>query len=89
MSLELTFKNINKAFIKSGDRASELKDGKLSFGKDGLRFNGKHVQLSKVEKERSTQYCYMRLEVESGLVIQINIFRPRKKQQEMERPSLI
>jgi len=88
MALELQFKDISKAFIKSGDKSSELTSGKLVFSKDKLTYNGKKVSLERIEKDRSFQLCYMRLEIED-VVIQINIFQPKRKQKKASTPSLI
>jgi len=87
--LELTFKDVNKCFIKSSDKSSELKEGKLIFSKQGLTFNNRKVKLEKVEKDRSFQLCYMRLEIED-MVVQVNVFIPKRKQKKASsKPSLI
>jgi len=77
----------NRIFLKSGDRSSELDEGKLVFNEKGLKYEGKTVELEEVEKEKSIHLLYARMELENGLVMQLNIFRPKRKKRASKKSS--
>ena len=91
--MEFIVKDIKKGFIKSGEKSSNVDKGKLVIDGDKLVYkNGKEVEieLERVEKEKTINLLYARLETESGLVIQINMYEPkRKKTKKKKTNSLI
>ena len=78
----------SKVFLKSGDRSSELESGKLTFN-NSLKFNGKEVELTETEKEKSVHMLYVRMELENGLVMQLNVFKPKKKKKSKRQSTLL
>jgi len=81
----LEFKG-NRIFLKSGDRSSELDSGKLVFN-GTLKYNGKEVDLEETEKEKSIHLLYARMELEGGLIMQLNIFKPKRKKTKAKKSS--
>ena len=77
----------NRVFLKSGDRSSELDEGKLVFNGKGLVYEGKKVELEETEKEKSIHLLYARMELENGLVMQLNVFRPKRKKAKTKKSS--
>ena len=85
MAVTFEFKG-NRIFLKSGDRSSELEEGKLTFN-GTLKFNGKEIDLEETEKEKSIHLLYARMELSDGLVMQLNIFRPKRKKAKAKKSS--
>ncbi|RLC49268.1 MAG: hypothetical protein DRH57_00165 [Candidatus Cloacimonadota bacterium] len=93
--MELIIKSIEKMFLKSGEKSSNVDKGKLIVDRDKLIYkNGKEieVELERVEKEKSYSLLYARLELEGGIVAQLNVYelkRKEKKNQRKKSSSLI
>ena len=88
--MELIIKNIEKMFLKSGEKSSNVDKGKLIVDRDKLIYkNGKEieVELERVEKEKSYSLLYARLELEGGIVVQINMFEPKARPQKKKKKS--
>lgn len=79
----------NKVFLKSGDRSSELDDGKLIVDTKGLKYEGKKVSIEEVEKERSFSLLFARVELGDGSIVQINWFRPKRKKKAKRTSTLL
>lgn len=76
----------NKVFLKSGDKSSEVEEGKLTFN-GTLKFNGKQIELDEIEKEKSIHLLYARMELSDGLIMQLNIFKPKRKKARIKKSS--
>ena len=76
-----------QVYLKSGDRSSELEEGKLAFANGKLTFNSKKVEIEETEKEKSIHLLYARMELENGLVMQLNIFKPKRKKRASKKSS--
>ncbi len=93
--MELIIKSIEKMFLKSGEKSSNVDKGKLIVDRDKLIYkNGKEIEieLEKVEKEKSFSLLYARLELGNGIVAQLNVYelkRKEKKNQRKKSSSLI
>lgn len=49
-----------RVYLKSGDRKSEVNDGKvlIDLDKRVLKYNGKTIELDRIEKEKSFHYLW-------------------------------
>jgi len=87
--MEITIKGV-KAFVKSGDRKSELTDGKLVVDLENkcLIYGKKKIELEPVEKEKSLHFLWVQIFSSDGnTTLSGNMLAYKKKAKKKKQGS--